>query len=191
MTTRIILWQSRPVIGHKAFMMMINRFLKILPLLLAIGGCGAFGIQPDPPPPTAVPQSSSTGGGNGGLIDKWFGNKSSDEGGGGGIAVNSFLWRASLDTMSFMPLKHSDPFGGVINYDWYSPPESPDERLKVTIYILDRQLRADGLRISVFRQTRSGTTWLSAKVDPKTTRDLENAILKRAREMRIASSVVK
>ncbi|MBT5107348.1 MAG: DUF3576 domain-containing protein [Rhodospirillaceae bacterium] len=172
-------------------MMMINRFLKILPLLLVIGGCGAFGIQPDPPPPTAVPQATSSGAGEGGLIDKWFGDKSSGEGGGGGIAVNSFLWRASLDTMSFMPLKHSDPFGGVINYDWYSPPESPGERLKVTIYILDRQLRADGLRISVFRQTRSGEAWLSAKIDPKTTRDLENAILKRAREMRIASSVIK
>jgi hypothetical protein len=170
-------------------MKMINRFLKTLPLLLAIGGCGAFGIQPDAPPPP-VPATTSSGAGEGGLIDRWFGDNSSGETG-GGIAVNSFLWRASLDTMSFMPLKHSDPFGGVINYDWYSPPETPAERLKVTIYILDRQLRADGLRISVFRQTRSGATWRSAKIDPKTTRDLENAILKRAREMRIASSVIK
>jgi hypothetical protein len=172
-------------------MMIIKRFQIFLPLLFLMGGCAAIGIAPDAPPPEPVATSSASSSGNGGLIDKWFGGKSSSGGGGSGIAVNSFLWRASLDTMSFMPLKHSDPFGGVINYDWYTPPESPGERLKVTIYILDRQLRADGLRISVFRQTRSGNVWRSATIDPKTTRELENAILKRAREMRIASGVVK
>lgn len=149
-----------------------------------------IGIEPDAPPPERVAAPSASSGGNGGLIEKLFSDNSSNDGG-GGIAVNSFLWRASLDTMSFMPLRHSDPFGGVINYDWYTPPESPGERLKVTIYILDRQLRADGLRISVFRQTRSGKVWRSATIDPKTTRELENAILKRAREMRIASGVIK
>ncbi|MGY8935841.1 MAG: DUF3576 domain-containing protein [Alphaproteobacteria bacterium] len=172
-------------------MMMIKRFLMFLPLICVLGGCAAVGIEPDAPPPEPVATPSASGGGNGGLIDKWFGGNSTREGGSGGIAVNSFLWRASLDTMSFMPLKHSDPFGGVINYDWYTPPESPGERLKVTIYILDRQLRADGLRISVFRQTRTGSIWRSATIDPKTTRELENAILKRAREIRIASGVIK
>ena len=73
-------------------------------------------------------------------------------GGGAGIGVNSFLWRASLDTVSFMPLVSADPFGGVIITDWYSPPQSPDERFKVNVYILGRALRADGIRASVFRQ---------------------------------------
>ena len=109
-------------------------------------------------------------------------------GGGGGIAVNSYLWRASLDTMSFMPLSSADPFGGVIITDWYSPPETPNERVKVNIYILDRQLRADGLRISVFRQTLASNNWQEAAVSPETVQDLENAILKRARELRITNS---
>ncbi len=106
--------------------------------------------------------------------------------GGGGIAVNGYLWRASLDTMSFMPLSSADPFGGVIVTDWYVSPESPNERFKVQIYILDRQLRADGLRVSVFRQVRDAYgSWSDAPVKPDTARQLENAILTRARQLRI------
>lgn len=107
-------------------------------------------------------------------------------GGGSGIAVNGYLWRASLDTMSFMPLSSADPFGGVILTDWYVAPESPNERFKVQIYILDRQLRADGLRVSVFRQARDiYGNWSDAAVKPETAVDLENAILTRARQLRI------
>lgn len=122
--------------------------------------------------------------GKGGLFGS--GKSSEDVGGGTGLNVNAFLWRASLDTVAFMPLSSADPFGGVIITDWYSPPETPDERLKVNVYILDRELRADGLRVAVFRQVREGSgTWVEAKVDDRTGRDLENAILKRARQMRI------
>jgi len=104
-----------------------------------------------------------------------------------GIGVNSFLWRASLDTVSFMPLVSADPFGGVIITDWYSPPQSPDERFKVNVYILGRALRADGIRASVFRQQQNGAAgWVDAQVAPNTSTDLENAILTRARQMRIA-----
>lgn len=111
-----------------------------------------------------------------------------DSGGGGGVAVNGFLWRASLDTMSFMPLSSADPFGGVIITDWYTPPESPDERFKVQVYILGRQLRADGLRVTVFRQTRDGQGgWINAGVMTETPAALENAILTRARQLRIES----
>jgi hypothetical protein len=106
---------------------------------------------------------------------------------GPGIGVNSFLWRASLDTMSFMPLASADPFGGVIITDWYSPPEAPAERFKVTVYILGRELRADGLRASVFRQTQdTAGTWVDSGVEPQTGAELENAILVRARQLRIA-----
>ncbi len=107
--------------------------------------------------------------------------------GGGGIGVNSFLWRASLDTVSFMPLLSADPFGGVIITDWYSPPESPNERFKLNIYILSRELRADGLRTAVFRQVyQPGTGWQDAPTASSTATALENAILTRARQMRIA-----
>ena len=98
------------------------------------------------------------------------------------LGVNTHLWRASLDTISFMPLVSADPFGGVIITDWYSPPQSPQERLKINIFILDRQLRSDGLKISVFRQERDNSgQWIDRSVDPQTVRDLENAILGRAR----------
>ena len=106
-------------------------------------------------------------------------------GGSVGIGVNSFLWRASLDTMSFMPLSSADPFGGVIITDWYSPPEVPSERFKMTVYILDRQLRADGVKVSVFRQRlAAGDRWVDGEVGQGTATELENAILTRARELR-------
>ena len=78
------------------------------------------------------------------------------------LGVNSYLWHAALDTLSFMPLASADPFGGVIITDWYVAPNAPDERLKVTIYIMDRNLRADGLKVVVFRQTRTGAAWSDA-----------------------------
>ena len=116
-----------------------------------------------------------------------FGRSSSTpEDSGGGIGVNSYLWRASLDSISFMPLASADPFGGVIITDWYTPPETPDERFKVNVYILGRQLRADGIKAAVFRQQRSASgSWADAPVETKTAVELENAILTRARQLRI------
>ncbi len=104
------------------------------------------------------------------------------------LGVNSYLWHASLDTLSFMPLASADPFGGVIITDWYVAPNAPNERLKVTIYIMDRNLRADGLKVVVFRQTRvAGGAWTDAAPSPDTARKLEDAILTRARELRLAT----
>ena len=78
--------------------------------------------------------------GEGGLFGS---DKQGADTGATGVGVNSLLWRASLDTISFMPLVSADPFGGVIITDWYTPPQTPDERFKVNIYILGRALRAD------------------------------------------------
>jgi hypothetical protein len=118
-----------------------------------------------------------------------FGSKSAPkEDGGVGVAVNAYLWRASLDTINFIPLASADPFGGVIITDWYTPAETPNERMKVQVTILDRELRADGVRVSVFKQVtapRAGN-WVDAQVDPRTNIDIENAILTRARQLRIA-----
>jgi hypothetical protein len=98
-----------------------------------------------------------------------------------GVPVNSFLWRASLDTVSFMPIATADPFGGVILTDWYTPAETPNERFKLNVLVLTRQLRADGIRVSVFRQTRDdGGAWVDAPTD--------EAILTRARQLRVAGS---
>jgi hypothetical protein len=107
------------------------------------------------------------------------------EAGGSGIGVNGFLWRASLDTVSFMPVNSADPFGGVIITDWYSPPESPDERFKMNVYILGRTLRADGVRVAVFRQVADGRVgWRDAPLGDETSGQIEDAILSKARQLR-------
>jgi hypothetical protein len=111
-------------------------------------------------------------------------------GGGGseaGIGVNSYLWRASLDTLNFMPLASADPYGGVIITDWYTDAAAPNERFKATVYILDTRLRADALNVSIFRQTSTNGQWSDAAVDPDTEIQIENAILTRARQLRLNS----
>ncbi len=101
--------------------------------------------------------------------------------------VNPYLWRASLDTLEDMPLAgQPDPIGGVIVYDWISFPDAPGERLKATVFILDTRLRADGVKVSVFRQVDQNGTWVDAEVDPATAIQLENRILERARRLRVA-----
>lgn len=165
---------------------MVYRNIRLFPVaLMAVAFLGAACSGSDKEAAKEPEPVQVTDGRNGGLLEQLLGGP----GGGSGdpsIAVNSFLWRASLDTVSFLPLSTADPFGGIIITDWYSPPATPEERFKVTVYILDRELRADGLRVAVFRQTRTpGTGWIEAKVDRRTGRDLENAILKRARQMRI------
>ena len=125
--------------------------------------------------------------GEGGLnIFNLGGGKKSAETGGAGIGVNSFLWRASLDTIKFMPLSSADPFGGVIITDWHTLPEAPAERFKMNVYILSRQLRADGIRVAVFRQSKNGNgRWDDSSVKPDTATNLENEILTRARQLRL------
>ncbi len=100
------------------------------------------------------------------------------------IGVNSYLWRASLDTISFMPLLQTDSNGGVIVSDWYINPASPAERMKVTISILDRDLRADALRVAVQRQINRNSEWVDAPVRAATAQKLEDIILTRARDLR-------
>ncbi|MCF8496031.1 MAG: DUF3576 domain-containing protein [Alphaproteobacteria bacterium] len=88
-----------------------------------------------------------------------LGRKKDDDSGNTGIGVNSFLWRASLDTVSFMPLASADPFGGTILTDWYTPEGTEKERFKLNVFILDRQLRSDGVQVRVFRQILKGGAW--------------------------------
>ena len=103
------------------------------------------------------------------------------------MGVNSFLWRASLETLDFMPLAQVDPFGGVIVTDWYASAEAPNERFKANVYILDTNLRADALKTSIFKQTRTAGGWQDAAVDADTARQIENSILTRARQLYIST----
>jgi hypothetical protein len=178
------------------------RVIAIVSALIGLAGCAAEPVKEKTSGPSGDRnlrdlttglggRNTDTGSlfGPGGL----FGSKEkpADNNSGGGVAVNAFLWRASLDTINFIPLVSADPFGGVIITDWYTPSEAPNERMKVQITILDRDLRADGVRVSVFKQTQSakqGAGWVDAQVDPRTNIDIENAILTRARQLRIAQT---
>ena len=104
----------------------------------------------------------------------------------GRIDINSDLWRGALDALSFMPLQSADPYGGVIITDWYSPPETPNERFKVNALIQGSELRSEGVKVTMFRQIREAPAapWVDATVDNNTPIDLENVILARARELR-------
>ncbi len=100
------------------------------------------------------------------------------------IGVNSYLWRASLETLSFMPLTQADSSGGVLVTDWYADPQNPSERVKVSVTILDQNLRADALRVAASRQVLQGGTWVEAPVQAATVQRLENIILTKARDLR-------
>ncbi len=100
------------------------------------------------------------------------------------IGVNSYLWRASVETVSFAPLLQADSAGGVIVTDWYANPQNPRERVKLTVSILDQDLRADALRVAASRQVLQGQTWVEAPVQAATVQKLEDIILTKARELR-------
>ena len=169
---------------------MIRRaFPFLLPALAAsLGACSQRDVRPVNL--NEYYNAETTGGVQGKLLgDQGLSFSALDRGGsndqgGGALGVNAYLWRAALDTLAFMPLSSADPFGGVIITDWYIPPASPNERLKATAYILGRQLRSDGIRISVFRQVLQNGQWIDAAVDPSTAASLEDRVLARARELR-------
>lgn len=100
--------------------------------------------------------------------------------------VNRYLWAASLETLDFLPVDSADPIAGLIITEWYINPQAPNERFKTSVYILDSALRADALRVSVFRQEKSEDgEWSDSAINPATPREIENAILTRARQLRL------
>ena len=100
------------------------------------------------------------------------------------IGVNSYLWRATLETLSFMPLTQADSSGGVIVTDWYANPSNPNERVKVSVSILDQDLRADALRVVASREVLQNGAWIAAPVQAATVQKLEDIILTKARDLR-------
>ena len=156
--------------------------------LLALSACGS--VKSDPTYDDKMRQNLYK---NGSLVSDdggWniLGGKDKKTSENTGIGVNGFLWRAALDTISFMPIASADPFGGVILTDWYSAPNAPNERTKLNILIRDRELTANGVKVSVFRQTKVGAkgNWENATVAASTGSSLEDAILTRARQIRMA-----
>jgi len=143
--------------------------------MMALGACSSGG-----------PRTFHTQEEGGGL--RLFGGKRHSNSTAPAIGVNGYLWRATLDTLAFMPLASADPYGGVIITDWYVNPEKPDERFKCTVYILDARLRADGLNVAVFKQNRDASgAWIDAASAGQTETDIENAILTKARQLRLSN----
>ncbi len=103
------------------------------------------------------------------------------------IAVNSYLWKAAVDTVSFAPLLQANPNSGVIITDWYTNPKAPGERVKLTVAVLDPDLRADALRVSAARQVNQNGQWVDVPVSAATVQKLEDIILTRARDLRRAA----
>lgn len=136
-----------------------SRFSRILLVTAALGSLAACGGQERPKADLAASQLTT-------------------------IGVNSYLWRASLETVSFAPLLQADSAGGVIVTDWYTNPTNPGERVKVTVTILDQDLRADALRVAASRQVAQGGGWVDAPVQAATVQKLEDIILTKARDLR-------
>jgi hypothetical protein len=163
---------------------------RSFPLVLAaiLAACSSPDVTYDYPDELAD-RYEQTGGSMLGSKGFIIGGKSKKTRGdeGAGLGVNSYLWRATLDTITFMPVNSADPFGGVIITDWHAAADAPMERFKLNIYILGRALRADGVRVAVFRQVRDGAGWWDAPVAAKTGTKIEDAILTRARQLRNSS----
>jgi len=179
---------------------------KLLSVFLAAAVLTGCGSDPEKATPTAdvpppAPSAKSESGDSG--VFGWLGvtgdsSTSSSSGSSSssglkpedrkGVAVNAYLWRSSLDSLSFMPMEQTDPFAGIIKTGWYTPPSTPNERLKVSVFILDTRLRAEAVRVSIFKEAKKPTgEWATATVDPETVTKLENVILDRARQLKIQS----
>ncbi|MGF1641670.1 MAG: DUF3576 domain-containing protein [Rhodospirillales bacterium] len=168
-------------------------FGAVVAVGLLLAGCESAkveGVYPDrrqgdSTPYGNVERRGSVFGESAGFLGLGGRGKDAGDGSGGGIGVNSYLWRASLDTVSFMPVNSADPFGGVIVTDWHAMPETPQERFKMNVYILGRSLRADGIRVAVFRQVQDGNgSWRDAPIPDQAGVKIEDAILMRARQLR-------
>lgn len=162
--------------------------VALVTALLALSACG--GVQTSNAdinqPSGAVGNQSApdSGDGLGWVVGKGTGSSNAQA---TQIQVNAYLWRGTLDTLSFMPLVSADPFGGVVITDWYSPPSTPGERFKVNAYILSKQLTANAIQVSVFHQVQTSTGWVDAPADPSMASGLEDRILARAADLQAAT----
>lgn len=171
---------------------------RVLAMTLALGltACGALNIEAD------YPENEDMATAESGSVFDFFGFGGDAEKPAGappaniaareevavpaGLGVNADLWRAALDTVSFLPLASADPIGGTIITDWYNDPAQPSERVKLNIIVSGLDLRADALRVSLFREKRDKGRWVTVASSPTPARQLENIILTKARDYKIA-----
>jgi len=155
------------------------RFILPLLLFLFLSACSGFGSAPEAP---KGPGSILTGKDEQGIkIGEIFSGSNTST----GLPINAILWRASLDIVSPLPIDDVDAFGGSIVSEWYAVPETPNDRIKLSIFVLSQELRSDGIRVVVNTQNRaSNGDWIDGGIDEELSRKLEELILTRAREIR-------
>ena len=155
------------------------RVFLILMTVFILGACGTG----SPPPTEKGPGSILTGKDEQGLslsdISNIGGSSKTV-----GLPINALLWRSSLDIVATIPLDDVDTFGGTIVTDWYQLDQAKNERIKIAIFVLDRELRSDGIRVIVYVQNKSSDEWEDRGVDVEMGQKLEELILTRAREIR-------
>lgn len=176
--------KSKKINRTSSFNKIVNT-LFLLMLMIMLTSCSSFQVPDWIDTEGARDKAMNTGKPEGGRIQdnfKLFGSDVKDTG--ATIGVNALLWRASLDTVSFMPLDQADPYGGIISTEWYTNPENPNERYKIIIYILDSRLRADAIRVAFFMQQLLNGEWVNVTVSDETRITLENSILTKARQFK-------
>ncbi|HEX2859177.1 MAG TPA: DUF3576 domain-containing protein [Alphaproteobacteria bacterium] len=166
----------------------MNKKLTAIIAVSFLAACASPQIKPAEVNPTDMPKGPGLFSGKSGNILDAFRANNGGSTATGRIGVNAYLWRASLDTISFMPITQADSAGGVITTDWYTNPEKPNERVRASVLILGKTLRADALKVTLFKQNKSKTgTWVDAPADIGTNRELEDIILTKARSLKVAA----
>ena len=160
------------------------RLFAMFTILLGLFACSGS-TSPEPKGPGSI----ITGRAEQGVSLKDLAGLGNNQNSGVGLPINALLWRASLDIMSIIPLDDVDTFGGTIVTEWYQLNKTSDERIKMTAFVLDRELRADGIRVIVYVQKRVGNSWQDSGIDNEMGKKIEELILTRAREIRASGYV--
>lgn len=164
----------------------MNHRIAAVSLVALLAACSNADIKPAEVNPTDMPKGPGLLSGESGNILDAFRNKGANGETAGNIGVNIYLWRAALESVSFMPIQQADSNGGVIATDWYTNPATPSERVKANILILGKSLRPEALKVSLFKQTKDKSgNWSSIPASAETERQLEDTILTKARALRV------
>lgn len=162
-----------------------SRFLASFAVAGVLVACAGAKVEAPEANPTDMPKGPGLFSGESGNLLDAFNKRGSNAETGGNIGVNIYLWRAALESVAFMPITQADSNGGVITTDWYSNPAQPDERVRANVLILGKTLRADALKVTLFKQVRKNGVWTDEPIAKATVTALEDTILTKARAIKV------